>query len=100
MSVLVIVKLKANRDAFAKIIAERGEEMAAISARGKAAGAIHHRFGLGDDGTVVVLDEWDSAEHFSKFFDNPEIAQLMADGMIEGPPEVTIVDAVASADQF
>lgn len=37
---------------------------------GKAAGAIHHRFGIGD-GFVAVIDEWESVEHFQKFFSNP-----------------------------
>lgn len=100
MSVLVIAKLKANKAAFEKNIAAKGEEMKAISARGKAAGAIHHRFGLGADGTVVVLDEWDNAEAFQAFFQDPEIAALMQDSGAEGPPEVLIVEALETPDQF
>jgi hypothetical protein len=100
MSVLVIVKIAADKAAFEKVVADHGDEMKTISARGKAAGAIHHRFGLGDDGTVVVLDEWSSAEAFMKFFDDPEIAAIMKDSGASGPPEVVIVEAIETVDQF
>ena len=100
MSVLVIVKLKADKAAFEKLVADRGEEMKGISARGKAAGAIHHRFGMGADGTVVILDEWSSAEAFQKFFSDPEIAAIMQDSGAQGPPDVLIVEAMETPDQF
>jgi hypothetical protein len=100
MSVLVIVKIAADKAAFEKLVAERGEEMKAISARGRAAGAIHHRFGLGADGTIVVLDEWNSAEASMAFFDDPEIASVMQDTGAQGPPELLIVEALETADQF
>jgi quinol monooxygenase YgiN len=100
MSVFVIVTIKADKAAFERVVAERGDEMKAIAARGKAAGAIHHRFGLGADGTVVVLDEWNSAEAFQKFFDDPEIAQIMQDSGAQGPPDVLVVEALETADQF
>jgi quinol monooxygenase YgiN len=100
MSVLVIVKIAADKAAFERLVNERGDEMKAISERGKAAGAIHHRFGLGADGTVVVLDEWTSEEAFHSFFSDPEIAAVMADSGAQGPPEFLIVDSIESADQF
>lgn len=100
MSVLVIVKIKADKAAFERLIAERGDEMKAISSRGKAAGALSHRFGMNDDGTVVILDEWDSAESFQKFFSDPEIAAVMQDSGVQGPPEFLIVEALDTPDQF
>jgi|ERR1700722_3954922 len=100
MSVLVIVKAAADKAAFEKVMADREDAMKTIAARGKAAGAIHHRFGLGADGTVVVLDEWKSAEAFTKFFDDPEIAAIMQDSGAKGPPEVLIVEALETSDQF
>ena len=100
MSVLVIATLKADKAAFERIVADRGEEMKAISARGKAAGAIHHRFGVGADGTVVIIDEWSSGEAFQKFFSDPEIAAIMQDSGVQGPPEVLIVEALETLDQF
>jgi quinol monooxygenase YgiN len=74
--------------------------MKAISSRGKVAGAIHHRFGMSDDGTVIILDEWNNAEAFQKFFSDPEIAALMQDSGAQGPPEVVIVQALETPDQF
>ena len=71
-----------------------------ISSRGMAAGAIHHRFGLGADGTVVILDEWSSAEAFQKFFDDPEIAAIMQDSGVTSPPDVVIFEALETPDQF
>ena len=100
MSVFVIVKIAADKAAFEKVIAERGDQMKTIASRGKAAGAIHHRFGLGADGTVVVLDEWESAGAFQAFFDDPEIAGIMQDSGAQGPPDVLIVEAIETADQF
>jgi heme-degrading monooxygenase HmoA len=100
MTVLVIVKIAADKAAFEKLIAERGDEMKEISSRGKAAGAVHHRFGLNDDGTVVVLDEWDSEENFHKFFSDPEIGAIMQDSGAKGPPEFLIVNALTTPDQF
>jgi len=100
MSVLVIATMKADKTRFETVIADRGEDMKVISARGKAAGAIHHRFGMGADGTVVILDEWSSAEAFQKFFSDPEIAAIMQDSGVQGPPEVLIVEALETPDQF
>ena len=66
----------------------------------KAAGAIHHRFGVGD-GCVVVNDEWESAEAFEKFFSNPDLAAFIGSvGAAPEPPELIIAEAVASPDQF
>jgi hypothetical protein len=100
MSVIVIVKLKGDKVAFEKLIAERGQEMKEISTRGQAAGAIHHRFGANADGTIVIVDEWNNAESFQKFFSDPEIAELMKGSGVEGAPEFLIVDALDTPDQF
>jgi hypothetical protein len=100
MSVLVIMTVQADKAAFEKLIAERGDVFEAISGRAKAAGAIHHRFGIGSDGTVVSVDEWDRAESFQKFFDDPGIAATMQDAGVTAPPQVTIVEALTTPDQF
>ncbi len=100
MSVLVIVKIKADKAAFERLVAERGDEMREISSRGRAAGALHHRFGMGNDGTVLILDEWSSAEAFQQFFSDPAIAAVMQDSGVQGAPEVLIVEALETPDQF
>jgi quinol monooxygenase YgiN len=76
----------------------RAVQPAAESA--KAAGAIHHRFGIGD-GYVVVVDEWESPSAFEAFMSDPELQQFIASaGAAAGPPDVTITEAVRSPDEF
>ena len=100
MSVLVIARLKIDPAKFDALVERRGAEMPAISQRGKAAGAIHHQFAAGD-GEVLIIDEWDEADHFGAFFaGQPEIADLMADGGVEGPPDVSIYRILDTPDRF
>ena len=67
---------------------------------GRAAGALHHRFGIGD-GYVVVVDEWESVQQFEQFFGNPELQAFVGSiGAAPAPPEMTISEAVASPDQY
>jgi quinol monooxygenase YgiN len=100
MSVLVIAKFHGDTAAFRQALAERGEEFAKIAETSKAAGALHHRFGIGDD-FVVVVDEWESAAHFEQFFADPALQSFIASaGAAPVPPEVTITEAVTSPDQF
>jgi hypothetical protein len=67
---------------------------------GRAAGAIHHRFAIGD-GYVVVIDEWESMGHFEKFFGNPELQEFIGSiGADPGPPEMITGEAVSSPDEF
>src|SRR5262245_7498352 len=63
MSVLVTVKAAADTDQFRRFTETAGDLMVKIAEDGKAQGAIHHRFGIGD-GFVMVFDEWEDAESF------------------------------------
>jgi hypothetical protein len=100
MSVLVIGKFQGDTAMFRQAIAERGAEFAEIATRARAAGAIHHRFGIGD-GFVVLTDEWESAEQFQQFFSDPELQKFIAStGAAPEPPEVTVTEAITSPDQF
>jgi quinol monooxygenase YgiN len=68
--------------------------------KAKAAGGIHHRFGIGD-GVVVIVDEWQSVDHFQAFFANPDLQAFIGSAGAEpGPPELTIAESVTSPDQF
>ena len=63
-------------------------------------GCLHHRFGVGD-GFVLIIDEWESPEHFQRFFEgNEQVATAFREGGAQGDPEITFMDAVTSADQF
>jgi quinol monooxygenase YgiN len=100
MSVLVTVKIKGDTVAFRQALADRAGEFEKISAASRAQGAIHHRFGLGD-GFVLVVDEWESPGHFEQFFSNPDLQGFIASvGAAAEPPEITVAETVASADQF
>jgi len=100
MSVLVIGKFQGDTAKFRQSLTDRAGEYEKWGAQARAAGAIHHRFGIGD-GCVVVNDEWESVEHFQNFFANPEIQAFIGSvGAAPAPPEMTVVEAVSSADQF
>ena len=100
MSVLVIGKFKGDIAKFRASLTERAAEYASIAERAKAAGGIHHRFGVGD-GYIVVSDEWESAEAFEKFFANPELMAFIGSvGAAPEPPEMVVAEAVASPDQY
>jgi len=100
MSVIVIARLKVDPAKFEELVARRGNEFGPIAEKGKAAGAVHHQFIAGDD-EVLIVDEWDDADHFGAFFGGqPEIADLMADGGVDGPPEVSIYRVIDTPDRF
>jgi hypothetical protein len=101
MSVLVVGKFNGDTDAFQKALADRGDEFADVAARARKVGAMHHRFGLGD-GCVHIVDEWESAEQFEKFFSNPELQAFIASAGADtsAPPEFAITEALMTPDQF
>ena len=100
MSVLIIAKFQGDTDAFRKALTERAGEFEKIAAGTRSQGAIHHRFGVGD-GFILVVDEWESAEQFQRFFANPELQAFIGTvGAAPTPPEIIVCEAVASADQF
>ncbi len=53
------------------------------------------------DGFVLVVDEWESAEHFQKFYASPDLQTLIAaSGAAPQPPEITIAEAVSTPDEY
>jgi hypothetical protein len=100
MSVLVYVKVAADTMTFQKALADRPDEFVSIKDRAEAMGAIHHRFGIGE-GFVVAIDEWETAEAFHEFFGDPKMHEFISSiGAESGPPEITITEAIPSADEF
>jgi quinol monooxygenase YgiN len=100
MSVLIIGKFQGDTAKFRQALTERAGEFEKIAEGARPAGCIHHRFGIGD-GFVVVFDEWESAEHFQRFFADPDLQAFIAStGAAAAAPELMVTDAVSSADQF
>jgi hypothetical protein len=99
MSVLVTMKVKGDTDQFRQVLSTEGDQLRGLAEKARAAGAIHHRFGVGD-GYVVVVDEWDNAESFQGFISSDEIAAVMGQMGAQGEPEVDITEAIESPDQF
>jgi hypothetical protein len=93
-------KFQGDTDVFRQALVDRVDDFVAIAEKAKAAGAIHHRFGVGD-GFVVVIDEWETAEQFQAFFGDPALQQFIGEiGAAGGPPEMWFCEAVASPDEF
>jgi hypothetical protein len=81
-------------------LVDRAGEFAKIAEQAQAAGGIHHRFGIGD-GFVVIVDEWESVDHFMQFFGNPELQAFIGSvGAEAGPPDLTFAEAVSTPDQY
>jgi quinol monooxygenase YgiN len=100
MSVLITGKFQGDTAKFRQALTDRAGEFAKISDTAAAEGGLHHRFGIGD-GFVVMVDEWETAEHFQRFFANPELQAFIGSiGAAPVPPEITITDAISSPDQY
>jgi quinol monooxygenase YgiN len=100
VSVLITAKFQGDTAKFRQALTSRAHEFAKVADTSRAAGGIHHRFGVGD-GFVIVIDEWESIEHFQQFFADPALQAFIAStGAAPGPPEITVAEAVTSADQF
>ncbi|MFE4543485.1 hypothetical protein [Arthrobacter sp. NPDC056727] len=101
MSFIITVKIPGDTSAFTKSLEERADEYREISGRGRAAGAIHHQFAVGD-GFILVVDEWESADAFQKFFSDPELKTFIGSvgGDPNAAPEVTFAESIDSPDRF
>ena len=100
MSVIVMLRVKADPDALERYAQENAEQLQRIAADGKSKGAVHHVFAAGD-GEVLVVDEWDSAESFQAFFDGQsEIPEIMQAAGAEGQPEISFFRKLSTGDDF
>ena len=100
MSVIITLKFPGDVAKFRQALTEHGDQFAKMAEEAKASGAgIHHRFGVGD-GFVLVVDEWQSVEHFQKFFANPDLQALVAMPVPTGEPEITVAEAISSPDEY
>jgi hypothetical protein len=99
MSVLVTMKVQGDTVQFRRFLATEGERLRGLGESARDAGAVHHRFGVGD-GFVVVVDEWHRAESFQRFISSDVIVAVIGEMGGQGEPTVDITEAVDSPDQF
>ena len=101
MSVVITAKFQGDVATFRQALTDHGDQFAKMAAEAQASGGgLHHRFAVGD-GFVLVVDEWETVEHFQKFFSNPDLQALIAQsGAAPAPPEITVAEAISSPDQY
>ena len=101
MSVLVTVLIPGDTEKFTDSLVTRASDYTRIGEMARAAGAMHHRFGIGD-GTVVVTDEWRTEEDFERFFGQPELQAFIAEvgGDTSSKPDIVVAEAIDSPDMF
>jgi hypothetical protein len=98
----MMLRMQTDPGSIERVASEQGDAIRAVSQRGQAAGAIHHAFFAGDDGTAYVIDEWDSPESFQSFFEaeQPNIGPLMEAAGVEGEPEIRFFQKLNTGDDF
>src|SRR3954466_7785345 len=89
MSVLMLLRVKADATKVEKISHDEPAIMKAIIEAATSHGLIRHRF-FGTADEVIVVDEWPDEESFQKFFSGtPEVQQLLASAGVTTQPDVT-----------
>lgn len=99
MSVLVVIKIPADTKKFEAFAAANKAILREFEDQGKALGAVHHRFGVGD-GVIFVIDEWGTREEFEAFFANPQMASVMQEAGAMGAPAFEFYEAIDTTDEF
>ena len=100
MSVVMILRVKADPNALEKFANANAELMKGVSGAGRAAGATRHMF-AGGDGEVLVIDEWPDEATFQKFFESQtEIPRIMQAAGAQGAPEISFYRKLDMPDEF
>ena len=100
MSVTIVGRIKGDPEKIKQVFASHAADMEAITGIGKEMGAISHRFVQGE-GEILILDEWDTAEHFQTFFSSQEkIGQMMQEAGVGGPPQIEVYETLKTAGDF
>jgi hypothetical protein len=100
MSVLVTMRIGGDTAQFRQFLDSGAERLRRIADAARAGGCLHHRFGVADD-YVLVVDEWESGEHFQRFFEaNADLPSVMRDAGAQSQPQITVTEAVSSPDEF
>ena len=100
MSVFVTMTMQADAAKAERVMQANEPRSQRINERARGLGCLHHRF-VGGDGVMMVMDEWDSADSFHKFFESdPDIPALMKEAGVSSAPDVKIWNKIDSRDDF
>ncbi len=100
MGVLMTLRVKGDVAKLEQLWNDEPNMIRAIAERGKAAGAIHHRFWKGE-GEVFVVDEWPDEKSFHDFFaSSPDIADIMKRCDVTTEPQIEFWTKAAVDDAF
>jgi heme-degrading monooxygenase HmoA len=102
MPVMIGLLLDVDPERMLEALTSNRERLMAISERAKQAGALHHAFYANVDGTeALVVDEWESAEAFQRFFAaGDDIREMMAEAGVRGEPVPKFWRELDTPDKF
>jgi hypothetical protein len=103
VSVVVTIEFPGVQvDKWVEAAQQQVERFKRIAEDGRSQGAIHHLFAATEDGTIVVVDEWDSHENLQRFFANQEeIKGFMSEFFPDaGQPIIRSYRVLDTADRF
>jgi hypothetical protein len=97
---LVVQRFPGDTNRFRTWLQEAADDRRRLRDQARAAGAIHHRFGVEEGSAVVAIDEWPSAEAYQRFTQEANIQEVAQQAGASGLPSVQIYEAVSSPDEF
>ncbi len=101
MAVLMTLRVKGDIAKLEQLASEHPDTLPAIGEKAKQFGVISHRFYGNDDGEIMVVDEWESAEGFQRFFEStPQIPQFMESVGVTSQPEVKFWRKLETNDEI
>jgi hypothetical protein len=102
MSVIMTFRAKGDPSELERRAGENPELMKRIRDRAKEHGLIAHRFYGGQNGEIMVLDEWPDPDSFQAFFGEmrEEIEPLMRDVGVTAEPEVIFWQKLETHDDY
>ena len=100
MSVIMMLRLKADPDALEGYAQGNAELVKGIAEDARSKGAIHHLFAA-DGADVVVIDEWPDEASFQAFFESQQdIPKVMEGAGAQGEPQVSFMRVLDTPDTF
>ena len=102
MGVIIMTKFPGAHAAELEVAAkEHADLLVQISEQGRSMGCVHHCFVEEPDGSMLVIDEWDSEESYLSFFQNQaDIPRIAEAAGVTGRPSHTTYRIMDTADRF